>query len=220
MPTNMTLEPPTTPLKCFLLEPVDKVRAYCRRYSTYTPGNARDPRYYCGVDGRDYHNAEQHIGDLYPMMVPELDDILPEDPRWPTRCWCGHVFTDADAYDIIQKDLYRRSDTGEIVEGLVGAPAGAVYRATWMESRNYPKGPDGCIYLCVLPDGHVWNIDSRSSNCSSPADTQHRCWLRHGQAPEFSVDKTGGQTCNAGAGSIQSPKGWHGFLTNGFLTTA
>jgi hypothetical protein len=49
-----------------------------------------------------------------------------------------------------------------------------------------------------------------------PNDRLHRCWVRHGDAPELTVDKNG-KTCGAGGGSIVSGS-YHGFLRNGFLT--
>lgn len=48
----------------------------------------------------------------------------------------------------------------------------------------------------------------------------HRCWVRHGVAPDFHVDKSG-LTCGAGGGSIWSrqgrPNSYHGFLHHGHL---
>jgi len=68
----------------------------------------------------------------------------------------------------------------------------------------------------VLPNGHYWDIDSRASNCGSPQDFTHRCWVRHGEPPMVHVDKNG-QTCTAGAGSIAAGD-YHGFLHNGQFT--
>lgn len=78
--------------------------------------------------------------------------------------------------------------------------------------------PRGHLFA-TLPDGWVWELDSRASNCGSPGDRQHRCWVRHGEPPALTVDKAGA-TCPAGAGSIQSGRGWHGFLRAGKLVTA
>lgn len=77
------------------------------------------------------------------------------------------------------------------------------------------KGADEKSLMVVTPDGWTWNIDGPASNCTMPDDREHRCWVRHGEAPEITVDKDG-LTCGAGAGSIQTPK-WHGFLRNGYL---
>jgi len=67
----------------------------------------------------------------------------------------------------------------------------------------------------VCPDGHWWDIDGRASNCTMKEDKLHRCWVRHGDLPNITVDKNG-VTCAAGAGSIQTDR-WHGFLRNGEL---
>lgn len=77
--------------------------------------------------------------------------------------------------------------------------------------------PRGHLHV-MLPDGHMWNVDGRASNCTMKDDKTHRCWVRHGEPPNLHVDKKG-HTCSAGAGSILSPlEGhWHGFLHNGEL---
>jgi len=75
---------------------------------------------------------------------------------------------------------------------------------------------DGRHLHVVLPNGATWNIDGRASNCTLPNDTEHRCWVRHGEPPNITVDKAG-HTCAAGAGSILSGD-YHGFLRNGWLT--
>jgi hypothetical protein len=81
-------------------------------------------------------------------------------------------------------------------------------------------GPDGRFLMVRLPNGDIWRVDSRASNCTRPDDDVHRCWVRHGEAPNITVDKNG-DTCGCGH-SIGS--GWkdgaytyHGFLTNGVL---
>lgn len=78
------------------------------------------------------------------------------------------------------------------------------------------KGPDGRSIEVICPNGKYWAIDSRASNCTLPEDTVHRCWVRHGEPPELTVDKNG-VTCQAGAGSILAGD-YHGFLQNGWLT--
>lgn len=65
----------------------------------------------------------------------------------------------------------------------------------------------------ILPNGIEWNIDSHANNCDMKDDRFHRCWIRHGEPPNITVDKKG-ITCHAGAGSIQGGD-YHGFLTNG-----
>ena len=89
---------------------------------------------------------------------------------------------------------------------------GAMWDATW-----YPtKGLDGLALMVICPGGGFWFIDGRASNCTKPDDNEHRCWVRHGEPPNITVDKEG-NTCNAGAGSI-GVQGYHGFLRNGVFT--
>lgn len=135
-----------------------------------------------------------------------------------------------------------RVDTGEILVRdtwyMRGLPPGAMWFQTITE-RNRPSGPndwpeEGYVkpspdaargpsytfadgeHLTVMTPGGVWVIDSRASNCTMPYDYNHRCWVRHGEPPEITVDKAG-TTCAAGAGSIQCGS-YHGFLQNGSLT--
>jgi hypothetical protein len=112
------------------------------------------------------------------------------------------------------RSVYKRSDTGEEIF-LHEAPVGAIFRATWLEDWKEYCGTDGKSYICRTPGGD-WNIDSRASNCGLPNDEVHKCWCRHGEAPNFTVDKSC-NTCVAGAGSIQIGD-YHGFLTNGVLS--
>lgn len=70
--------------------------------------------------------------------------------------------------------------------------------------------------LCVRTPGGDWVIDSRCSNCTLPKDDTHKCWPRRGVAPAITVDKSFGNTCEAGGGSIISGD-YHGFLRDGYL---
>lgn len=106
-------------------------------------------------------------------------------------------------------------------------PVGAMwYVDFYLEApkRLYPDGethlwvhagPDGHV-LCVKTPGGHWIVDSRCSNCGSPHDDEHACWVRHGEVPKITVDKQG-LSCSAGGGSIQCGD-FHGFLREGFLT--
>lgn len=85
----------------------------------------------------------------------------------------------------------------------------------------------GHFYI-VLPCSCLFDAGRRASNCGSPADKTHRCWIIEGEAdlelvncedgktPNVSLTKNG-RTCVAGAGSI-GHEHWHGFLRNGILT--
>src|ERR1700733_10094644 len=115
----------------------------------------------------------------------------------------------------ISTPIYRRVDNGELMT-IHEAPPGAIWRATWYEEANQGlTGADGKSYMCKLPNGTHWAIDGQASNCTKKDDRVHKCCCRHGEAPQFTVDKNG-HTCEAGAGSIQS-EGYHGFLRNGWL---
>lgn len=145
-----------------------------------------------------------------------------DDVPWPERCDdCGHVFDfddgDWQGQSVTTRREWRQPATGELVVGN-DLPAGALYDATWYHAMGR-MGEDGRALMCVLPNGHHWHIDSRASNCSMPDDDVHRCWCRHGdptQPQTMTVDKAC-NTCQAGAGSIQSGD-WHGFLRDGALT--
>lgn len=113
----------------------------------------------------------------------------------------------------VRSPLYKRADTGELVT-LREAPPGAMWRTTWYEDVPFLTGIDGQSWTVKTPDGD-WCIDSRASNCTLPKDDVHKCWCRHGEAPNFTVDKNG-VTCSAGAGSIQCGS-YHGFLRGGYL---
>lgn len=146
------------------------------------------------------------------------------DPLWPAKCECGATFENSDTIErggqMFVHRLHKRSDNGELTT-LEKAPAGAMWRAWWMQHEgrfwdwdNQTEAP----LMCKTPSGGEWNIDGRASNCTLPNDMLHRCWVRHGTPPMLTVDKNG-LTCGAGAGSILS-RGWHGFLRNGELVPA
>lgn len=108
--------------------------------------------------------------------------------------------------------IYARTDTGEemVREDF---PVGAMYDAYWMPDDW--KGADGKSITVRIPGNHDWNIDLRANNCTLPDDKIHKCWCRHGEVPNITVDKNG-NTCSAGGGSILTPS-WHGYLRDGYL---
>jgi hypothetical protein len=73
---------------------------------------------------------------------------------------------------------------------------------------------DGNHLYAILPDGTEWCVYGRASNCTLQDDQEHRCWVTTGELPNITACKNG-YTCSAGAGSIASTSGWHGFLVNG-----
>jgi hypothetical protein len=145
------------------------------------------------------------------VLSPNIEKPSNDDPIWPKTCDCGYEFKDSDTHMLYSDIMYQRKDTGEIYS-LKDAPPGAMWNSWWVDNTN----PDGLYLTVKLPTGYEWDIDSRASNCTKRDDDIHRCWVRHGIAPEITVDKNG-LTCGAGAGSIMVP-GYHGFLKNGYLT--
>lgn len=198
-----------TDIRCFLLVPVDGVcKRYLRRYGGSCSG------------AYPYHNAEVEIERGAARAGSDLLDPqhpLRADPRWPTRCSCGHVFRDdVEPWQLFVQQVYRRADSGEEMT-LREAPPGAMWFATWYEDEPAYCGPDSRSLIVKTPGGD-WMVDSRAKNCTSPQDHEHKCWVRHGVPPNITVDKNG-KTCTAGAGSI-AQQSYHGFLRNGYLVPA
>jgi len=129
----------------------------------------------------------------------------------------GARFVGADPWDDRIIKGWIRKDTGEERRHNHEFGPGAMWYATWYR-RNMEWANEQSPHLIVrCPTDHDWDIDSRASNCTLPEDRLHRCWVRHGEPPDITVDKQG-LTCSAGAGSIALPN-WHGFLRNGELVS-
>lgn len=143
----------------------------------------------------------EHRYELYDWLKPE------------DKCSCGKLDCPTNGGNV---PLWKRLDTGEILT-QDNFPAGAMWFAPWY--ADHCAGFDGRSLVVLTPAGE-WLIDSQASNCTRKGDKTHRCWLREGEAPNITVEKSGGQTCAAGAGSILIDRGdrkYHGFLRNGFL---
>ncbi len=216
-----------TRIQVFLLTEVPCKRIELRRYS-YDE---------CPCPGPygNYHNADVILGEIDAPVVDstygvmETDDapeVANDDPRWPTRCdYCPYVFQAKDLRQVNDRRLYGGAPDGKLYD-LLSAPVGAMWYAGWYHApatateRSHCPYWDNCdgrhLIVRLPPDGHDWDVDSRCSNCGSPTDRLHRCWVRHGEPPSIHVDKQG-VTCAAGAGSIQTPR-WHGFLHRGILS--
>lgn len=198
------------PIRCYLAEETDDVRRFLRR-----------------VTVGDFHG--QYRG--HRAVSPVLDRVCAprgsreevggqvdwprDDPRWPTRCEsCAYEFTDDDLWLLDVERIWRRPDTGEEFHLRDAAP-GAMYWAQWSNMGGDPEAFSLCV---ILPGGHPWSIDGRANNCGRPDDRTHRCWCRHGDPPDVTVDKEC-DTCAAGAGSIRAGD-YHGFLRDGWLVDA
>ena len=214
---------------CFWLDPTNRAEVGLRRYSS-SSGKPEPP---CPREGGKwgYHGALAVLTDALVVWsaerpeghshwfsdggerfgVPDFAYPDHDDPRWPSRCECGYVFTAGDPWQEWSELSYKRADNGGLVR-LRDAPPGAMWDAIWYGR----KGPDGRCLAVKCPNGDEWIIDSRASNCTMPDDDEHRCWVRHGEPPAITVDKNG-HTCQAGGGSIQAGN-YHGFLRDGAFT--
>lgn len=219
-PPHLTVtEPARVSIRCFWLEPADQVQRALRRY---TPDH-RGSTYTC-ADG--WHEAFLPI-DTVPAVFVESErgrllgahdsDITDTDPRWPATCdRCSFAFGAEHRRQVFTQLLYRRTDTGALLT-LRDAPAGAMWDAWWYPANGAWRGADGRALIVKTPGGE-WHVDGRASNCTMPTDCEHKCWVRHGEPPNVTVDKNG-RTCGAGAGSILAGS-YHGFLRQGQLVPA
>lgn len=187
------------------------LRRYARRDDQPCPGG--------------YHNAHTPLDEVTwgepgseispPVWTSHLTPELAARPDWPVKCeHCDYVFVEDDERQLFSRSIYRNASTGEEFT-LGAAPSGSVWNAWWMS--DWRRGPDGRCLVVQTPAGE-WMVDSRASNCTKPADDEHRCWVRHGKPEDgtLHVDKNG-LTCAAGAGSIDMNGRWHGFLHSGEL---
>lgn len=217
---------PATP--CFWLEFANEAEWGLRRWTSMDEADVPD----CPRDGGKFkksHGAVLILG-RHPAVAADdttghvvfaidsrqaaIDWPSDDDQRWPTYCECGFAFRPDDTHQRWTDMLYRRVDTGELMT-IRASPPGAMYDAVWWP-KEWWHGPDGRHIVVKCPNGRPWHIDDRASNCGLPDDDVHRCWVRHGDPPNLTVDKNG-VTCAAGAGSILADD-YHGFLQNGTLT--
>lgn len=192
---------------------------------------------------------EYHVLETGTCIVENgmIGPVAVNDHRWPTHCTCGYKFADDASKRYFPQRLFKTSDGQHYT--LREAPVGAMWSVDYYDHNGpdgqclvvrIPKHHDWMV------DSRASNCDSpckycrvpyhshKTETCSNPGDgehhwtkgayadskPEHRCWVRHGDAKNgvVHVDKAG-VTCNAGAGSIISPDGWHGFLHNGHLTS-
>lgn len=202
--------------QCFMVEDSGRHNRYLRRYRS-----GKDER--CPADGPDVSFSYCHAKVFIGVFYTEYDEdgysqtispsVYDDDPRWPDRCEaCGKPFLLEDNWQVFTEELYRAEDGREW--GVHDLPHGAMYDAKWLHDVERYVGPDGRALICVVPNHHPWMIDGQATNCTRPGEP-HKCWIRHGEPPLLTVDKAG-DTCSAGAGSIQT-KEWHGFLRGGVL---
>jgi hypothetical protein len=177
----------------------------------------------CGEPHPGYHNAQVPLAESDKLKDWDAHG-KPEDyaeDRWPVKCdHCPAVAPVFDPEKARGTGLHRQVFRQRRYNTASGRPEpGDMFYADWYHRDNGScYWWDNCTephLMVILPNGHIWDSSSRASNCTLKKDRLHRCWVRHGEPPNVTVDKAG-HTCAAGAGSIAVP-GWHGFLTNGRL---
>lgn len=94
---------------------------------------------------------------------------------------------------------------------------GDMFFTPWMHNGKCMYW-DNCIdpkghLMVVLPNNHIFDTDSRASNCNKPKDRTHRCWEKKGEPPLITI---GGPTSDNGVGSIGMAD-YHGYITNGVI---
>jgi len=202
-------------IRCFYVEPTNKIQIHLRRYKY---GEAKVPEHLYQSGHYGYHNVRWLLetkdidpnkeSDLYPSLLPQ------DDLRWNNvaKCEdCGYLFQLEDEWQMFILNVYIDKSTGKEYT-LHDKIPGMMWDATWWSDTDKVGGQ----YLVVIcPDSFEWRIDGRANNCDMRDDyPNHHCWIRQGIPPNITVGKNG-KTCHAGAGSILSRNGYHGFLTNG-----
>lgn len=189
------------PTKTFLATCIG-TRLYLRRY-TYSSNPCTKDTY--GHDAKVHLKDVFHDDEMRGRRFHEVEEF--DDSEFPSVCvHCGESFVGTN--QVLQKRMYDTA-SGDLEPG-------AMFWNDWLPENYYWDNHIGAHLTVVLPNGREWNIDARASNCTIPDDRLHRCWVRHGLAPEITVDKSG-HTCSAGGGSILI-EDYHGFLRNGHLT--
>lgn len=197
---------------CFLIEEVNErvVHKPCT-----------DPDCDCGgYDDRIFDVQRSDTGEIIEHDVTHIWHNPKDDTGIPVGAMWWETFTTSDrAYPKGPQDYdgYAEHELDNLREAAVKHPDW--YRGTdpttGLPDRQHSFVFEDGPVLSVMTPGGVWRIDSRASNCTMPYDYEHRCWVRHGTPPLVTVDKDG-NTCAAGAGSIQCGD-YHGFLRDGKL---
>jgi hypothetical protein len=180
-----------------------------------------------------YHNAKIPLARSEKLGDWDLGGKAADypDDRWPSKCdHCGapvpadlpisppaSSYTDDDRHvSVVHRQIHRE----RLYDTASGRPElGDIWEQPWYHEHFCQwSNCDGRHLVCLLPDGHEWQMTGRANNCTMRDDGTHRCWVVHEESPGvFHVDK-GGHTCAAGAGSIATAT-WHGFLVHGELVS-
>lgn len=170
-------------------------------------------------------SADQYPRASFPTKCDHCDAVVPPEPaRIPCDCGtpnCTRAPSGAPQYQVHRRRLYEPSSGDRRVRDEF--EGGDMYWGDWYgcsENGPCPAGWTNCSgkhLMIELPNGRIWDVGSRASNCTLPEDTEHRCWVLEGdpERDRITVSKSG-KTCSAGGGSIQAGD-YHGVLTSGVL---
>jgi hypothetical protein len=182
-----------------------------------------------GGDSVGCHNA--HSPPVARVEVPFDYDLAERHPKaadwpdhqFPTHCDdCGAPvpwILKLHERQVFRLNVYRAPDGTEIL-GESRTPGDMWPAPCWREKHGISCCWDNCTgthWVVRCPGGMQWDTDSRASNCTRKDDRTHRCWVLQ-RNPDGSphTSSKGGDTCGAGAGSIQTHN-WHGWLRAGQL---
>jgi hypothetical protein len=162
-----------------------------------------------------------------PIDFSEHSADYAKDPRWPTVCACGYVFTERAERQISWDPLYVGSPDG-VARRMRDLLVGAVYRAEWYEHGAAPYvgadpakalfrlGPDGICLEVMTPraaDGSgtmTWCVDQRSANGGF--------WTRNAIPTDLLPGAPVPLHCEPSIFQF-APTGFHGWLHNGAISS-
>lgn len=223
---------------CFMVARTEWAAVYARRYVSGSICSSRngyhDALGFIGYFPIVWKDGGPLDPDSYMTFAIQVEDIH----EWPKTCDCGYIFNDKDVFQLFDYEMYAVPTEAAVFAHLAkewenpkkpldpcvnqgwwqsaNLPAGSMYWRYWANHHPYWDNGGDKSLIVVCPDKTHWDIDSRTSNCGLKEDRIHRCWVRHGEPPNITVNKEG-NTCVAGAGSIRGQNGYHGHLVNGAL---
>lgn len=149
-------------IKCFFLEPIDKYEYALRRYCR---GDEKCPSTTYGhwaITGALWKGPASDCPKVEDGK-PIWGDIWPhDDPRYPTACACGYVFTPNDGWQLCPEQVHIRYGTKEETTRQK-AEVGAMWFVDYM--NDWYKGHDGHVLSVKLPGNHCWMPEQRANNC-------------------------------------------------------
>lgn len=173
-------------------------------------------------------SPSDHPEACWAIKCDHCDAAVPAMPALELcACGCGQMRLPDGAPNrqVSHERIYVTPGTGsELITKKVAGDA-------WIETLKMHGDDGACRYwdncngkhLIVNCPGYSgmctpWDTNSRANNCTKREDRTHRCWVVTGDPEKgepIHVSKNG-DTCSAGAGSIQAGP-YHGVLVHGVL---